>query len=68
LQFTAKFQKNGTAWLKTAAEPGHFKMVVLDRKKNAAGRWEYKLNDSNGDIYDNGAWVLETALQKTQGD
>ena len=68
LQFPAKFQQNGTAWLKTVAEPGHFKMTVADRKKNEDGRWVYKLNDSDGSSYDKGAWVPETALRRTQGD
>ena len=36
--------------------------------KNGQGRWLYKLNDSSGNTYDNGEWVAESSLRRSQGD
>jgi hypothetical protein len=62
IKVSPKYDKGDVVWLVVAGLPGSFKMTIISDPKYEAGSWQYQLQDSSGQEYENGKWIPEKQL------
>ena len=71
-QLDPKFHKGSQVWLKVKTDDGEkaCTMTVRERRERGGGSrvsYEYKLEDSSYELYENGRWVAERELESCDG-